>query len=207
MAKILELNPSSIYIGTDDHRVIEVPTSSLHFVPHVGDEVEIFETDQKVIVSKLENRANNNVNITYQSGTWEEPMHKVSLTKERERHREYSPNYEGDFRYPVTGANGYKEVNSYPDSQQYAPVYNQENLSNNTVDVLYVHGKIVNKTTYVLFAIFLGSFGVHKFYSKKILAGVLYAVFSFTGIPAILGFIEGIIGILKKADSDGNIVV
>ena len=42
----------------------------------------------------------------------------------------------------------------------------------------------------VLFALFLGSFGVHHFYLRRDGLGILYLIFFWTGIPAILGFIE-----------------
>jgi TM2 domain-containing membrane protein YozV len=42
----------------------------------------------------------------------------------------------------------------------------------------------------VLLALFLGSFGIHHFYLRRNGLGVLYLVFSWTGIPAILGLIE-----------------
>jgi TM2 domain-containing membrane protein YozV len=42
----------------------------------------------------------------------------------------------------------------------------------------------------VLFALFLGCFGVHHFYLRRNVLGVLYLLFFWTGITAILGFIE-----------------
>lgn len=42
----------------------------------------------------------------------------------------------------------------------------------------------------VLFALFLGGFGVHHFYLRRNGLGILYLVFFWTGITAILGFIE-----------------
>lgn len=42
----------------------------------------------------------------------------------------------------------------------------------------------------VLLAIFLGSFGIHHFYLRRYGLGALYLLFSWTGIPALLGFIE-----------------
>ena len=42
----------------------------------------------------------------------------------------------------------------------------------------------------VLLAVFLGSFGIHHFYLHRNGLGVLYLLFSWTGIPALLGFIE-----------------
>jgi TM2 domain-containing membrane protein YozV len=44
-----------------------------------------------------------------------------------------------------------------------------------------------------LFGIFLGGFGVHKFYLGRVGMGILYLLFCWTFIPAIAGFVEGII--------------
>lgn len=66
-------------------------------------------------------------------------------------------------------------------------------------------GKAVNKVGYVVLAILLGDFGVHKFYAGKIGLGILYLCFCWTGIPAIVGLVEGIIAATKPADLAGNI--
>lgn len=58
-----------------------------------------------------------------------------------------------------------------------------------------------NKTTAGLLAIFLGAFGVHKFYLGKSGMGILYLIFCWTYIPGILGLVEGII-YLTKSDAD-----
>ncbi len=42
----------------------------------------------------------------------------------------------------------------------------------------------------ILLALFLGSFGLHHFYLRRNVLGVLYACFFWTGIPALLGFLE-----------------
>jgi TM2 domain-containing membrane protein YozV len=42
----------------------------------------------------------------------------------------------------------------------------------------------------ILLALFLGAFGVHHFYLRRTGLGVLYLCFCWTGITAILGFIE-----------------
>lgn len=44
-----------------------------------------------------------------------------------------------------------------------------------------------------LLGIFLGSFGIHKFYMGKIGMGILYLLFCWSFIPGFIGFIEGII--------------
>ncbi len=43
-----------------------------------------------------------------------------------------------------------------------------------------------------LLAIFLGGFGIHKFYLARPFQGIIYLVLCWTFLPAIIGFIEGI---------------
>ncbi len=42
----------------------------------------------------------------------------------------------------------------------------------------------------ILLALFLGTFGIHHFYLRRTGLGILYCCFFWTGITAILGFIE-----------------
>jgi TM2 domain-containing membrane protein YozV len=42
----------------------------------------------------------------------------------------------------------------------------------------------------VLLALFLGTFGAHHFYLRRTGLGILYVVFSFTGIPTIVSLVE-----------------
>jgi len=42
----------------------------------------------------------------------------------------------------------------------------------------------------ILLALFLGGFGIHQFYLRRIGLGILYLCFSWTPIPWVLGFIE-----------------
>lgn len=44
-----------------------------------------------------------------------------------------------------------------------------------------------------ILAILLGGLGIHKFYLGKIGMGILYILFCWTYIPAIIGVVEGII--------------
>lgn len=52
---------------------------------------------------------------------------------------------------------------------------------------------VKSKVAAGILGIFLGGIGVHKFYLGKIGMGILYLCFCWTGIPACIGFIEGII--------------
>ena len=49
-----------------------------------------------------------------------------------------------------------------------------------------------NKTVVVVLALFLGGFGIHHFYLNHWGRGVLYLLFCWTHIPAILGVIDAI---------------
>lgn len=51
-----------------------------------------------------------------------------------------------------------------------------------------------------ILAIFLGSFGIHKFYMGNTFAGIIYLLFCWTSIPGILGIIEGIVILLEDDD-------
>lgn len=50
-----------------------------------------------------------------------------------------------------------------------------------------------SKVAAALLAFFLGGFGVHKFYLGQIGQGIIYLLFFWTFIPAIIAFIEFII--------------
>src|SRR5579875_952349 len=52
-----------------------------------------------------------------------------------------------------------------------------------------------------LFAIFLGGFGVHKFYLGRSGQGIVYLIFFWAFIPWVIGFIEGIV-YLTMSDED-----
>ena len=50
-----------------------------------------------------------------------------------------------------------------------------------------------NRVLAAVFAILLGGLGIHKFYLGRIGQGIIYLVFCWTFIPALIGFVEGII--------------
>jgi TM2 domain-containing membrane protein YozV/ribosomal protein L40E len=50
-----------------------------------------------------------------------------------------------------------------------------------------------SKLAAALFALLLGGVGIHKFYLGQVWQGVLYLVFCWTFVPAVIGIIEGIV--------------
>lgn len=50
-----------------------------------------------------------------------------------------------------------------------------------------------NRTSAAIFAFFLGGLGVHKFYLGQPGLGIVYLLFCWTFVPAIVGFIEAIV--------------
>ena len=71
----------------------------------------------------------------------------------------------------------------------------------------YIIGTPKNKWIALFLCIFLGFLGAHKFYAGKVAAGILYLLFFWTCIPAIIAFIEFILALCKTEDSNGNILV
>lgn len=59
--------------------------------------------------------------------------------------------------------------------------------------IVIIGGKMKSRKTAALLAIFFGIIGIHKFYMNKPGIGFVYILFSWTLIPGIVGFIEGIV--------------
>lgn len=55
-----------------------------------------------------------------------------------------------------------------------------------------------NKTVAALLAFFFGGLGIHKFYLGQVGWGIIYVLFCWTFVPAIVGFFECIIYLLES---------
>ena len=155
MARIIKINNDIISIGMNDGGIKEVRMADMNFIPNIGDEVEVYETENNLIVAKKEEKRENASN---------------------------------------SGIN----INVSNNQANTTPMY----IANNT--------KAVNKVVYCLLALFLGGLGVHKFYAGKIGTGILFIMFCVIFsifIPSFIAFIDLIIGLCKKADNNGNILV
>ncbi|WP_459808426.1 NINE protein [Halopiger thermotolerans] len=51
-----------------------------------------------------------------------------------------------------------------------------------------------------ILALLVGGLGAHKFYQGNVTLGVLYLCFFWTGIPALLGLVEGILMLIADDD-------
>ena len=60
---------------------------------------------------------------------------------------------------------------------------------------------IKSKVVAGILALFFGGLGVHKFYLGKTGSGILYLVFCWTFIPALIGFVEGIIYLCENDEN------
>lgn len=126
MPKVILVTSEQVTLGMENGTLREVLISDLNFSPRVGDCVEIFETGDRLIVSKVE-------------------------------------------KAETTGVLG----NGIP-----------VNTGNSGMG----YRRPVNKYIYCLLAIFLGDFGIHKFYAGRIGSGVVCILFCWTLIPGIIGF-------------------
>lgn len=124
----------------------------------------------------------------------------------------FSGNGPSDANQPFPQQNGQYQQQQYTQPQgqyQQQPNQGQPQTVNVSVNYQYMptNKKVVNKVAYVLLALFIGGFGIHNFYAGKTGQGVLFLLFFWTTIPAIIAFIQAIIAICQPSDVNGNILV
>lgn len=66
-------------------------------------------------------------------------------------------------------------------------------LVSNIISKRYSSNNMKNRVKAGLLGAFLGSFGAHRFYLGEIGSGFLYLIFFWTGIPGLIGIIDGIV--------------
>lgn len=86
MAKVIKINENIVMIGTDAGSIKEVRLEDLNFAPTVGDEVEVFETETSVVVTKKEQQVKEspnsgiNINVSNNQNTGQ-PVYVANNTK------------------------------------------------------------------------------------------------------------------------------
>ncbi|MBE6060627.1 MAG: TM2 domain-containing protein [Clostridium sulfidigenes] len=83
-----------------------------------------------------------------------------------------------------------------PQQQYQQPQYQQQQYQQTQYQQpMYAQPPVPSKSKIAagILAILLGGLGIHKFYLGKIGMGILYILFCWTYIPAIIGVVEGII--------------
>lgn len=90
----------------------------------------------------------------------------------------------GDYLYCQNCGKDVGESNFCPNcgKETSKPMVVHQNTCNDCVKV--------NKIAYALLAILLGGIGIHRFYARRFVSGILYILFCWTAIPAILGIVE-----------------
>lgn len=70
MAKIIEINEDVVLIGEENGGIKEVRISDINFTPALGDEVEVYSSENKIVITKKEkiklekeNSSNSGINI------------------------------------------------------------------------------------------------------------------------------------------------
>ena len=102
--------------------------------------------------------------------------------------------YQNPYGQPNQGQQQYQNAYGQPNQgqQQYQNQnpYGQQTYQGSAADPSW---PLKSKTAAGLLALFVGGLGIHKFYLGQVGLGIVYLLFCWTGIPAIIAFIEAII--------------
>ena len=63
------------------------------------------------------------------------------------------------------------------------------------------HRAVKSKGTAIILALLLGGIGAHKFYLDRSGQGILYLLFCWTFIPAVIAFIEAIVYVASSDEA------
>lgn len=107
---------------------------------------------------------------------------------------------EGDSKFcKYCGTNNGINEETNNQVQYQEPVYSRPTMQ--SAETVGTKVPVKSKVTAGILAILLGGLGIHKFYLGKIFQGILYILFCWTYIPAIIGVIEGIIYLTKSDEA------
>ena len=107
---------------------------------------------------------------------------------------------EGDSKFcKYCGTNNGINEETNNQVQYQEPVYSRPTMQ--SAEPVGTKVPVKSKVTAGILAILLGGLGIHKFYLGKIFQGILYILFCWTYIPAIIGVIEGIIYLTKSDEA------
>lgn len=83
-----------------------------------------------------------------------------------------------------------------------------KNLTDNEKLLFQTEYLTTNKSasTGFLLAFFLGIFGGHHWYFRNKTLGIIYIIFSWTGVPAVLGFFESLFQWKRAANYNNNLI-
>ncbi len=59
-----------------------------------------------------------------------------------------------------------------------------------------------NRTLAGILAFFLGTIGIHQFYMGNIKKGILYLLFFWTGVPTVLGIMDGAVYLTEDDETE-----
>ena len=122
-----------------------------------------------------------------------QPVQQASVTATI--HMNTPPMNQGMQTHVPPGANGqmFTPMHQAQPPHHYQPPYPQYPHPPYAQHPPYVYRKLKNKVLAGLLAIFLGWLGIHKFYLGRPVQGIVYILFCWTYLPALLGLIEGIV--------------
>ncbi len=107
---------------------------------------------------------------------------------------------EGDSKFcKYCGTNNGINEETNNQAQYQEPVYSRPTMQ--SAETVGTKVPVKSKVTAGILAILLGGLGIHKFYLGKIFQGILYILFCWTYIPAIIGVIEGIVYLTKSDEA------
>ena len=118
-------------------------------------------------------------------------------------------------KYPRSACNYNPRVNDLVDiyESDFETVISKRERNSNYGDSRYVDrstiagGRYVDKTIYIILSFVLGCIGIQKFYSGRTMSGIFSLIFSWSGLPTLIGIYDGIKALGIPGDENGRIYI